>query len=188
MKLINNLKNQKFKEGLLLGIILSFIFILGFYIGVIYVFSQGQQRFTVFKTDNEGFRFSKKYPNGADLTLLTLKPTEIEIPMSRAIIGSQISQFGAPNNRLYSFGIYATYTNISSYLTEIAGDLRVYNNRHENYRCRYIPENGFYDLDQVSEIGTTSCPDGMFMTEIIFRGSSRDINSLDMWRIKCCPL
>ena len=59
MKLINNLKNQKFKEGLLLGIILSFIFILGFYIGVIYVFSQGQQRFTVFKTDNEGFRFKK---------------------------------------------------------------------------------------------------------------------------------
>jgi 5-hydroxyisourate hydrolase-like protein (transthyretin family) len=57
LKIINKLKNNNFKEGLILGLFLSLIFLIGFYFGAIYVFSQGQSRYTVFKTQNSGFRF-----------------------------------------------------------------------------------------------------------------------------------
>jgi hypothetical protein len=57
LKIINKLKNNNFKEGLIVGLFLSLIFLIGFYFGAIYVFSQGQSRYTVFKTQNSGFRF-----------------------------------------------------------------------------------------------------------------------------------
>ncbi len=57
LKIINKLKNNNFKEGLIVGLFLSLIFLTGFYFGAIYVFSQGQSRYTVFKTQNSGFRF-----------------------------------------------------------------------------------------------------------------------------------
>jgi hypothetical protein len=57
LKIINKLKNNNFKEGLIVGLFLSLIFITGFYFGAIYVFSQGQSRYTVFKTQNSGFIF-----------------------------------------------------------------------------------------------------------------------------------
>jgi hypothetical protein len=67
LKIINKLKNNNFKEGLIVGLFLSLIFLIGFYFGAIYVFSQGQSRYTVFKTQNSGFKFKR-----GDIQLLTI--------------------------------------------------------------------------------------------------------------------
>jgi hypothetical protein len=63
LKIINKLKNNNFKEGFIVGLFLSLIFLIGFYFGAIYVFSQGQSRYTVIRTENEGFRFKKGNTN-----------------------------------------------------------------------------------------------------------------------------
>lgn len=221
MKIIEKILNLVTTYRLLILFITFLITFLLFYSTI----AQGQQRYTIFRTQNGGFKF---YKETNPMLFLDFNDNFFSIPgfFYQAEIGfhrrnnNQTRCFCDINESLidcqrpffisnYYLGQECydwwrrapSYDEVASrfYLSnnqpqfsinqgrvQILGDLRVENN--VNNDCTWIPENGFYDLNQVSQQGETICPEGYFMKGIRFQGSSRDINSLDMWRIQCCKL
>ncbi|GIW66213.1 MAG: hypothetical protein KatS3mg095_0111 [Candidatus Parcubacteria bacterium] len=207
--------------------LIFFVLIIFFIFFVVnYIYSQNE-RFTVFKTQNRGFKFYTE--NNTILILNDVDRRLIKVtgfvytpevnsragyltPRCPCDLDNSIRDCPVPyisNFRLGNFcydNYIRTYTdqysvkynlnqvsetdNFQFYIGEgvvkIKGDLDVEYNK--NNECYWEPSSGFYDFDTVSEEGQTICSDGYFMKGIRFRGSTRDVNSLDMWRILCCKL
>lgn len=202
-------------------------------------YSQGQTRFTVFKTDNRGFKFIFKnntvYTPAlyvADIGLGTffkvpgylyiqeiginnrnssqvrcecdITDTNVDCPAYYYTINNmgpvcydwyrrEIAQdpVAAKFNKYnQNEGFYGSFLRVGwDGKVGILGDLIV--EKNENNNCVWIPgpeENNYRDIGVVSGVAETICPSGYFMKGIRFRGSSRDVNSLDMWSIQCCKL